>query len=425
MVKLFYLFTLWGFFSNALVFSFEPSTASDWKLKLVFSKDRVFEGEQVTAQYFLETQSDARAVEIEVMKFPEFRSFWSENTLLRQGPIQLFSFPQAPRTSGVLMGSYVLYPMLNAPSRSMNPLKLLVKSFSRESVALLSEGSQLEILPLPPIPSELKGTQFFGGVGSFTVRAERPRLPYRLNQPFRLEVALEGEGNFSEINKLHIEPPPSCTFISEASFMDFFRGRNKKLFQWTMSCEEELVSSYQPADLLFFDPQQKRYQRLSFPVFSFNLLPEFKWENEALLNDTVDFHHSHSTEADWPELKTKIWFWGFQIAVLLLMIFYCSLILFQRKRREALNNPLFKRRDIIKKINRALKNENFVEFLFWTANLGENEIKSPVWHEIPPHEWKPFISAYQEVQFSPKRQSRLSFEDLREKWQRWQAVIKP
>lgn len=425
MVKPLYLFSFWVFLSSALVFSFESSAASDWKLKLIFSKDRVFEGEQVTAQYFLETQSDARAVEIEVMKFPEFRSFWSENTLLRQGPVQLFSFPQAPQTSGVLMGSYVLYPMLNASTRSTNPLKLLVKSFSGESVVLLSQGSELEVLPLPPIPSELKGTQFFGGVGSFTARTERSRLPYRLKQPFRLELALEGEGNFSEINKLHLEPPPSCTFMSESSFLDFLRGRNKKVFQWTMNCEEELKTSYQPQDLLFFDPQQKRYQRLSFPVFSFNLLPEYTWENEALIKDPVSFQRSRSPEADWPDLKTNIWFWVFQIAVFLLMIFYSSLILFQRKRREAFNNPLFKRRATIKKINRALKNENFAEFLLWTSNLGESEIRSPVWPEIPPQEWKPFISAYQEVRFSPEKQSRLSFEDLREKWQRWQAVIKP
>jgi len=419
-------FSLLFLFFNTLLLAEATGFASnsDWKLKTVFSKQKIFEGEGISAQYFLETRSPMRAVEIEVMKFPEFRNFWSENTILRQGMIQLFSFPNSPEVSGTLMGAYQLYPMLGSVKRQIHPLRLLVKQFGDENVILLSEEIPLEVLSLPPIPSTLRSFSFFGGVGSFSLSSDRLAVPYRLKQPFRLELFLEGEGNFPELNSIPLSLPTFCSVLSGSSFSDFYRGRNKKIFQWDLSCEEEIPTSWKLQDLLFFDPQAAKYKTLSFPSFSWKLLPDLELEKVSPEKNQIVFEEEPSELQDWPDLSQSFWFWFIQGLVFLALFSLSFGILLQRKKVALQTDPSTKKKSYLKTIRRALKKNHFSDFLFWTSRLAESELKNPHWPQIPSHFWKEFIQAYHEFEFSPEKQTSFPFESLRKKWTHCEGIMK-
>lgn len=420
-------FTLFLFFFLCFtsIFSQEERSASLFTLKQVFSKEKVYEGEQVIIQYYLESHSQSRAVEIEVMKFPEFRNFWAENILLRQGPVQLFSFPGVREKSGSLIGSYILYPMLNSSNRAIYPLKLLIKGFGNSSETLLSRGPSLNILPLPKIPPAYSSLSFFGAVGTFSLSSDRRQLSYRLNQPFRLEITLEGEGNFPEINSLPLAPPPSCSILSESSFLDLFRGRNKKTFQWNIRCESELPVQWKPSDFLFFQPEKNSYQVLDSPEFSFNLLEETLWEKNQTLINQITFVRESDSSVEWPNLIKTPWFWWIQISVLILFLCFGLWDLWCNLKKQRASNIVLGKYRLIKQIDRAIKDNHLSSFLASTSQLARWELQDPLWPRIPQKSWQLFLSVYQEIEFSPEKKTPVSFEQLQAEWGQIKPLIKP
>ncbi|MFM8269673.1 MAG: hypothetical protein ACKN9V_05730 [Pseudomonadota bacterium] len=393
---------------------------SPFIFRLEVSSSKVFQGEQVTANFFLEAPSE-RAVEIEVMKFPEFRGFWSENLVLRQGPVHLIGTVGPKKRAIALIGSYSLSSILDIQSPALEPMRILVKSFGQPPIILNSEGQFPPLSPLPPIPARLNEFPFSGAVGTFQLVFSQTQIPFRKNQPFVIRGQLQGQGNFSEINTLPLSPPNELSLVSQSSSLDSFSGGSRKSFEWIFSTEKDSLNEWNPGSFLTFSPQTKTYQIVSLPSFKFVALPETAVPANRLKMGAIPFLPELSWRAR-TRLQDSGWFWIMQVTIALVLIargVWVQIRIFQERR---LQDPFLRRQLILKQASLALKNENWEEFLSLASKVARQLIqeKSSL---VPLDSLQLWIEADNELRFSPSKSLTVSEETLKSEWKNLQKKV--
>lgn len=260
----------------------EAGTCLDFYMEA--SKKDFYQGENVSVSFILSGKTDS--ADVEVGKFPEFRSFWSENTVLRQGPIPLLSagnafdpgapfIPQLPfqelvkrfraQRSNVerkaIIGTYIITAMIGREDLKIEPMKILARDSlnrTQSPVTLESRMPDLTIrrLPVPP-PSAM--TSFRGAVGAFTLEAEQPEVRHRPGEAGNLRLILRGEGNYPEINEIPIGLPRGVKLLSHRSQMLQTGQENSKTFEYTISIADPTIQELGPFSITYFHPIQNRF----------------------------------------------------------------------------------------------------------------------------------------------------------------------
>jgi len=383
------------------------------QLTTEISKEKVYQGESFTVTFFLESPED-RIVEVEVMKFPEFRGFWSENILLRQGPLHVMSLEKKKGPRRAAVGSYNVQSILGTSAPSIEPMKILVRTQDSAPISLESSPAPLGLLTLPLIPGSLSAFPFVGAVGSFRLSFERTQIPFRIGQPFLIRGELSGEGNFSEISSIPLQLPPALKLISEQVFSESHYGRSRKVFEWSLETQEQVLSDWNPGSVLFFDPLKKTYQELSFPSFSFVLLPEVVLPESVLPELAVEF----SLEPHWKESRPwflRRGFWVGQIFLALLLIAFMIGIQARLQIQKRNQNPNILKKRQKKQAHLAFEAKNWGGFfplaisLARTASENDPTLKESL--EL-------LIQAERELRFSPEKRLSLSPKSLEEAWHR-------
>ena len=377
------------------------------------SKEKVYQGESFTVTFFLESSED-RIVEVEVMKFPEFRGFWSENILLRQGPLHVMSLGKKKGQSRAAVGSYNVQSILGTSSPSIEPMKILVRTQDSSPLSLESSPAPLVLLPLPFIPVPLSPFSFVGAVGNFRLAFERTQIPYRAGQPFLIRGELSGEGNFSEISSLPLELPPSVKLISEQVFSDSQYGRSRKVFEWSLETQEKVLEDWNPGKVLYFDPVKRAYQPLAFPSFSFVLLPEVILPESVLPKVSVEF----SLEPHWTESRPWFLRTPFLVGQILLALLLIAVTIWVQVRLqfdERNQNPKILRKRQKKQAQQAFADQNWSLFFPLAISLAQTLSKTdPSLKES----LQLLIQAEGELRFSPEKKLFLSPESLQGAWHR-------
>jgi hypothetical protein len=394
----------------------QGGSESPFSFRVETSKSKVFQGEQVVASFVLESQNEG-AVEIEVMKFPEFRGFWSENLILRQGPVHLMPVQDLKRKRAMaLVGSYTLNSMMGIKTPRLEPMKILVKAFGQAPLALTSEGNFPPPMELPAIPGNLKAYPFSGAVGAFSFQVNQTQVSFRKNQPFLVRAELQGEGNFTEINTLPISPSETMTLISQNSFSESLPGRTRKVFEWVLSTDKETLPEWSPGSFLTFNPGTKSYQLIALPQIRFVPLPETSLPQNILRMNAILFPAETEWKAQAPLTKSRL-FWFFQtlIAVLFITrIFYVQIRFYQERLKS---DPKLRRKLILKKASYALKSQNWEEFLSLASNLAreldQNKTSSEFGDSLTL-----IIEADNQLRFSPSKTLTVSPDTLRAHWQK-------
>lgn len=234
--------------------------------KAEFSKNSIYVGESVTCNFIV--YSPETVLEVEVAKFPEFRGFWSQNMILRQGPIAL------PRTSfqdafgKAIIGSYELTPMISPRKPVIIPMKLVIRRglprTTDTELVVLSDADPLEIKPLPPVPPEF-ANDFSGAVGNFSFQSDSDVVPFQLDEPTTFRYTLRGEGNFEEINELSPKFPKGVELLSSRAFLQGGGRYPTKTFEYVIAVHDEDLPNLDPLSLIYFDPQTGQYERLTAP----------------------------------------------------------------------------------------------------------------------------------------------------------------
>lgn len=384
--------------------------ANSLEFRLQLSKPTFFEGEKVTGTFLLEADRE-NVIEVEVIKFPEFRGFWSENLMLRQGPIHLTPTAQKGKFVAVI-GSYAMQSMLEYKGSEIRPMKLLIKGLTPEPFTLESVIEPPRILSLPPIPPALQKLPFSGGVGNFALSVDNPQVAYRKGEPFKIRIILSGEGNFSEINTLPIQPPSDFTMVSQNSFQDGFLGRSRKFFDWVFSTESISVSPWKLGGVLFFDPQSSRYHELQLPEVQFSLLEEPNLPENLLRKQAILFEPKTSwSNGASNSILIGSWrvAWAFALAAFSWIVFFQLRTL--RMTRAA--DPQRWWQTQKKAVHHALQKEDWSTFVPLAAQLVRKHFSE---QGSLPEKGQLLLEADHQLRFSPDKKLQLSPETLLQSW---------
>ncbi len=313
---------------SSLIFAETQGTT----VQMEISKQEFFQGEQVIAQFF--AVSDQPQVEVEVVKFPEFKGYWSENQALRQGPIpmmpvyQTSAKPMLPvwgqkRMQGTpvkykgLIGAYTLIPMIIKKEWVIEPMKVLVKGFSGQPDEVITHDiPPYKILPLPPLPSVFQTNLFFNAVGNFSVEMPENEVGFRDNEAAGIRITLTGQGNFQEIDNVPLSLPAIVEPVSNRSFTQVHAGNGQKSFEWDVIVHSNEEFAIEESGFYFFNPQSKKYEFAKIPKLHFTKLAPLPTLAPELSLQT------RPIETQWTnawDLKKNIFFWALQGLALLLL----------------------------------------------------------------------------------------------------------
>jgi hypothetical protein len=356
-----------------------------------------FAGQKILCQFIL--VSDEDFVDVEVVKFPEFRGFWSENTSMRQGPMGLAPVP-TPKgiQKQVLVGSYIISKMLEKETSEIIPMKITVKSRSFSFSAnnantppeiLISHSLPLRLTPLPPIPKAHHSLIFPGAVGQFNSSQTPIIVNYRLEEPSQLRVTIEGRGNFAEINRLPLNFPKDTEIVSSRSFLQNMGDVTSKTFEISLLFKTPPPPSQDLGEFLFFNPITKSYQAFKFATVRFvetpNLEPQIQQRFEL-----------PEPEMSWSlsfQSHNLFFFWLTQAGLLSLLGFLVLQKQLKLKQLEKLNSPSALRLQKWAEAKKAQEQGNSEKFIqiatsLFTELLKEKSQSLPIRVVQYPTKWK-------------------------------------
>lgn len=311
MVKTFYKLALT--LSLVSLVSHAESPAPSFGFQTECSKNEIFQGEQVTCSFVIISSDEI--VEVEVAKFPEFRGFWSDNLALRQGPIPLMGGIWGENIRKGVVGTYTLIPMLDRPDPTVVPMKIVVRrpmSSMEVDLTVTSEPIALTVKPLPPLPPDFDPRYFKGAVGHFSLYPENREILFQKDEPVVVRLALQGEGNFQEINTIDIPFPENVEVLGRRAFSQGIGQYSSKSFETTLAVHSTDGFTLPPTPFFYFNPTTARYETLSIPELTFRNVPvsikTADAENEPLVFGEPQTHWTTRRP-----LPSNAMFWLFHI----------------------------------------------------------------------------------------------------------------
>ncbi len=257
-------------------------------LRTQVDKTSVYEGEQVTASWYIYTKGPM--LSLDRLKFPELRGFWKE-------PIE--EVPPFNFTSEVLNG--ISYSRTLLAEHALFPIKpgvAIIDEYKIKasiqtpglfgvgtpySVARSSEQVKIQVKPLP---TEGRPKNFVGAVGSFELRAFVDRQnDFPANQPFSLKVRFDGSGNAKSIDRPALDLPPGLEVYDMKSDSKFFKnGTSYKEFEILIIPRQEGNFVIPGFSVSLFDPATSKYYGRSSEPISIRINPEKVQEQSSLLS---------------------------------------------------------------------------------------------------------------------------------------------
>jgi hypothetical protein len=251
------------------LFCGSTSQASDLIFKMELSKSEIFVGEQTFCNFVVYTNEEV--VNVEVEKFPDFRGYWKDNLVLRQGPIPTAITP-AGNFRKAIIGSYLITPMVGNLEPLIDPMKIVIRdplaaADSKTQRTAVSEGKPPVIKPLPAINDPEKAKFFHGAVGSVTLSVDKTIFSFTKDEPFLIRFALAGEANFQDLNDLNLKVPPQVEVLSKRSSIQGSGQFFTKVFEYTLAVHRDENLLLDPLQFLVFSLPAKKYVLLeSAPI---------------------------------------------------------------------------------------------------------------------------------------------------------------
>ncbi len=335
------------FFLLALLGTLSWSAENEPVFKMEFSKKEVYVGEQVMCNFVV--YSPDTVVEVEVAKFPEFRGFWKENLVLRQGPI-----PTSPGLHGQLnqavVGTYVLTPMQGEQDPLIEPMKVVIRNPNSHLIEgstppdfTYSDGPPPKIKPLPKLPAGEDPKAFTGAVGRFSFYPGDNHVPFQKEDPAQFRITLTGQGNFQDINALPLPFPATMQELSRQSFQQGTTQVNAKSFEYTVQIQGDRTFSLPAAPFIYFDPDAGNYQKIYTPPIEFTFL---KTEAPTPAEEETPARLSplETSVSVYHPLSQSLPFWMVQIVIFLGLTFFSLKRLLRLRRLDLSKRPSFQRR---------------------------------------------------------------------------------
>jgi hypothetical protein len=213
-----------------------------------------YEGEVIQMNFILE--SEQPFLEVEIEKFAEFKGFWKESTIVKQGLIPLLGFGKTKKAIPI---QYLLIPLLDSKEYASFPMHLVVKN---DDSKLQSVSPVFKIKKLPEIKNALQKKIFSNAVGNFQWSLMTPQIFFQKKEAFLLRILLQGRGNFPEITSLPITFPKGLKLIQQKVYEDVINFTGNKIFEFLVEYQDFEQTAFETHPFVFFNPALKNYVTL-------------------------------------------------------------------------------------------------------------------------------------------------------------------
>lgn len=228
-------------------------------------KTEVFEGEQVTANWYIYTRGQMET--LDRLKFPSLRGFWKE--IIEEVPSIQFieEVVNGVPWKKALLASHALFPIKDGTavideykikSRVRLPAQGLGGFYGRPYE--YTKSSARVPIKVKPLPVEGRPSDFTGAIGQFEVHAKVENTTVPVNQPVSLRVRFEGAGNAKVIDLPAMNLPTGLEqYDSKAESKFFKNGRSYKEFEVLLIPRQEGDMVIPAMSVGMFDPVSKKY----------------------------------------------------------------------------------------------------------------------------------------------------------------------
>ncbi len=263
-------------------------------IRIIPSKTKVYEGEEVTATIKIYTRLSVESVQVQ--DAPDYSGFYSEdvtqNPKTQLAPSkevvdgvpytvatikQNILFPQ--HTGKIKISPLTAQCLVDQPVKSNNIFEQFFGgSYKRVPYTVKSEPVTIEVMPLPKVEKI-----FSGAVGDLTIKGDIDKNKVKANEAVNLTITISGNGNIKLIDTLPIQFPPDFDKydpkISDHLTVNATGVSGTRTFSYLLIPRHPGNFSIPPVEFTYFNPKKKEYVTLS--------LPEMKLEVEKGDNNTT------------------------------------------------------------------------------------------------------------------------------------------
>ncbi len=242
--------------------NFNVNTNEAFFIHLDLDKTEVYEGEQVTAHWYIYSRGQLES--LDRVKFPDLRGFWKE--IIEEVPSLQFSsvLVNGINYQRALIASHALFP-IKAGTAVIDEFKIkgkvrLPTQFGFGKSNEYTKASRRTTIKVLPLPTEGKTLSFSGAVGQYRVQAKTDGTSFPAHQPFSVKVRFEGTGNAKLIDLPSIAWPEAVEVFDTKNEAKFFKdGQSFKEFEVLLIPRKEGELKIPAMAFSFFDPTQKKY----------------------------------------------------------------------------------------------------------------------------------------------------------------------
>lgn len=251
----------------------EINTRQAFFILLETDKTEVFEGEQITAEWYIYTRGNI--LSLDRLKFPDLKGFWKE--IIEEVPALNFSqeIVNGVPFQKALLASHALFP-IKAGEATIDEYKIKARvqtpsafgAFGMGDPYTYTRSSEARRIKVKPLPLAGRPQDFAGAVGQFSVTAKVDEIQYPVNQPFSLKVRFEGSGNAKLIELPGISWPPTVEVYDTKAESRFFKnGKAFKEFEVLLIPRSEGALTIPALSFSMFDPSSEKYvTRTTSPI---------------------------------------------------------------------------------------------------------------------------------------------------------------
>ena len=245
-----------------------PSNPNDaFFIQVEVDKTSVYEGEQVTATWYLLTRGQMES--LDRVKFPALKGFWKE--IIEENPQIQFSeeIINGVAYRKALLASHALFPIkagkaiideFTVKSRVRMPSQSF--GFGLGRAYEYTKSSKRVEIEVKPLPNEGRPSSFTGAVGQFNVTSQVEGKQFPVSQPFSYKIRFEGQGNAKAIELPAIEWPAGLEVYDTKNDSRFFKdGNSFKEFEVLLIPRKEGPLEIPGVNFSFFNPKTGKYEQ--------------------------------------------------------------------------------------------------------------------------------------------------------------------
>ncbi len=350
-------------------------------LKLVLPKKEVYVGESIVAEIDLYLLSRVQNIaQFQPTGFPADgfsvgKMVQGQRRQVRVGNavytlIPLYCPLKAIKAGAITLGPFTARAVLELPSQGRGGRGSIFDQFGfrdpfdveRESLALVTDAENIQLLPLPAndVPP-----QFNGAVGNYSMTVTAGPTNVATGDPITVKIQISGRGTLDSLtlpeqpgwNKFTTYPP-----TTKLDTVDQLGLQGTKTFEQIVVPQAPDIQTLPPVAFSFFDPEQKAYRTLSHAALPLVVRPAGAspapmvvastrgQDNAPSVQDIVPNKQRLGAVAQiGPPLLQQPWFLALQGAPLL--AFFCALV-WRRRADNLAHNPRLRRQRQVAQIVR-------------------------------------------------------------------------